>query len=242
MTKYKIYKLIDPRDQKVRYVGVTIRKLSERLSQHCSEARNHIGTHKRYWIKSLLEEGLKPIISIIEYCTEQNWQEKEKYWIDYYDNLTNTNQGGAGIVQKSTDSIKKSAEGHYKPIVQLDLKLNLINEYKSIKEAVKSTGIRQTNISEVLSGRTLTAGGYHFVYKYLYTKEYFIDLSKSSGIKFPKPVSIIYRDNNTQNFSNITECSKYLEVSQSMLSMILSGKRKIPKKFKDIKSINYIKI
>ena len=32
----------------------------------------------------------------MEKCNKKNWEEKEKYWISYYDNLTNHTDGGEG--------------------------------------------------------------------------------------------------------------------------------------------------
>ena len=51
------------------------------------------------WIKSILENGKKQIIELIEECTVDNWSDREKYWISYYRerfNLTNILSGGEG--------------------------------------------------------------------------------------------------------------------------------------------------
>ena len=51
-----------------------------------------------------------------------------------------------------------------KPILQYDLKGNLLNEYVSQKEAERQTGVRQTYISYNCIGTQKTAGG--FVWKF----------------------------------------------------------------------------
>ena len=53
-------------------------------------------------------------------------------------------------------------------VAQLDLDGNLLNEYKSLTEASKATGISVSKISAVCKGRRKTAGGY--IWKYLNDK------------------------------------------------------------------------
>lgn len=93
-----IYRLIDPRDQEVRYVGRCVNPKA-RLAKHC---RGDRGTcHRVRWINHLLEQGLKPVMEIVEECADDIWQERERHWIAYHleqgDRLTNGTVGGEGI-------------------------------------------------------------------------------------------------------------------------------------------------
>lgn len=92
-----IYKLVDPRDSLVRYVGKT-NNLKRRLWQHYYDNKE-AKTPKRKWIKELLELGLEPVLDICE-RVESAWQEREKFWIKYYKDLghplTNISDGGFG--------------------------------------------------------------------------------------------------------------------------------------------------
>lgn len=99
MSKVFIYKLLCPKSNEVRYVGKTT-NINRRLSGHISEANR--GKGRRYvlnWINSLLNQDLKPLIEKIEEC-ENDWQEREQYWIKYYRdnnaNLCNICDGGLG--------------------------------------------------------------------------------------------------------------------------------------------------
>ena len=90
-----IYKLIDPITNNVRYVGKTT-NLVRRLNAHINRSKKN-KYHSARWVNSLLEKGLKPEISIIEECNENNWEEREIYWISYYRehfDLTNILDGG----------------------------------------------------------------------------------------------------------------------------------------------------
>ena len=84
----------------IRYVGKT-NSPKKRLSSHISEAKKGKGRrHVLNWIHSLLSKSLMPSMEIIEVCTEENWQEREKYWVEYYrsiiPNLCNNADGGLG--------------------------------------------------------------------------------------------------------------------------------------------------
>lgn len=95
--KAKIYALIDPINNEIKWVGKTIMKLNDRLNSHIQNSRFEkykIGCKK--WIQSLLKNNKKPIIKLIE--ETDNYIEREKYWIKYYKNLgyslTNISPGG----------------------------------------------------------------------------------------------------------------------------------------------------
>jgi hypothetical protein len=93
----KIYALIDPNTNLIRYVGKTDYPLEFRLKQHCSKKSK---THKWNWIKGLMQNNQKPVISLIEDVSEDMWQERECYWIGRLRaegaSLTNIENGGKG--------------------------------------------------------------------------------------------------------------------------------------------------
>lgn len=92
-----IYSLVDPRTNKIRYVGKT-NHLSIRYSAHITCFSGF--SHRVNWLRQLHTLNLKPIMNIIEECGESNWQEREQYWIRYYRelgyDLVNTTNGGEG--------------------------------------------------------------------------------------------------------------------------------------------------
>lgn len=95
-----IYTLSDA-DGKIRYVGKTKQYLKQRLYSHILESKNSTTTtHKKNWIKSLLEKGERPTIQVIDEVPESEWPFWEQYWIDQMKswgfNLTNSTEGGQG--------------------------------------------------------------------------------------------------------------------------------------------------
>jgi len=155
MKIYKIYKLLHPLTREVRYIGVTTGYLSQRFSQHKHAAlKKNVGTYVAKWIRFLYKEGLYPTIELVEECNSLNWEDREKYWIKQYDNLTNTHEGGKGVViDRKTDSIQRSANGHKKKVVILDFDYNLVKECNSVGECAKFLNRGYGIISNVLNPR-----------------------------------------------------------------------------------------
>ncbi len=95
-----IYVLIDPRDGDVRYIGKTVQRVSERVSDHCAKAR--MGARKTYvhsWIRSLLNSGHKPAFNVLAVVPPTgDWRLVEKFWIAAFRahgaRLTNVTPGG----------------------------------------------------------------------------------------------------------------------------------------------------
>ena len=93
----KIYTLKHPDTNEIRYVGKTIQQLKYRLATHISRSKKYRYAYVNCWIYSLLQEGKKPIIELIEEVENNQWEEKEIYWIQYYSTrtrLTNFQLGG----------------------------------------------------------------------------------------------------------------------------------------------------
>ena len=96
---YFIYALLDPITKQIRYIGKTD-NLRERFYTHCHSFDK---THKSNWIKKLISEtGQLPLLRILERVEENEWAEREKYWIarakaEGY-SLTNLTIGGESVM------------------------------------------------------------------------------------------------------------------------------------------------
>jgi len=114
-----IYALVDPRDKRVRYIGKT-NDVTRRLEQHFYSMDGN-SPHKERWIASLKSKGLKPIIEVVEECTEENWIEREQFWIakyrEKYNDLTNLTEGGEGGGENfRAAAVRRFAKKHSVPI------------------------------------------------------------------------------------------------------------------------------
>lgn len=74
-----IYKLIDPETREARYIGQTSMP-ARRLTQHITDAR-HSDHDRARWIRSLVAQGLKPEMVIIEEVPSKEADKRELFWI-----------------------------------------------------------------------------------------------------------------------------------------------------------------
>src|SRR5215472_12997401 len=90
---YIIYALIDPRDESVRYIGITD-NMPMRFKAHVREAGSI--TAKGTWLAELRRYGLQPTVRILEEMRLEKTQrclveERERYWIRAFE------QSGASL-------------------------------------------------------------------------------------------------------------------------------------------------
>lgn len=100
---YKVYTLTDPLTLKVRYVGITKDTLAGRRSKHLTNARSGKHNHRTHWIRSLLQNNLKPIIEELDRADSyEELLTLEVYWISQFKtwgfSLVNATEGGEGSV------------------------------------------------------------------------------------------------------------------------------------------------
>lgn len=138
-----IYALLDPRDQKIRYIGQTITTLNQRFRKHlcdCKSRNNHVSC----WLKSLLNVNLKPAILQIEECDNLNLDDKEIFYIDKYKqegfDLTNCSLGGQTRRIFSEETKRKISEALKGKTQSLETRQK---RSESLKETWKNPELRE---------------------------------------------------------------------------------------------------
>lgn len=138
-----IYKATNKISNKI-YIGQTIQTLSERINQHYQTAKSDKNYHfiralrfyeKDDWVWEIIEENIK----------KDKLNEREKYWVKYYDSFENGyngNWGGQGSVKvpkiyKLWHPKKKAIEGTALQLSKI-LKTNKVYIYELISKKVKS--------------------------------------------------------------------------------------------------------
>ncbi len=93
-----IYTLKHPITNEIRYVGKTVKKLQYRLAGHICEARVNTTSYRCCWIRSLANQGLTPIIELLDQTESNDWEWLERYWISQFKTwgfrLVNLTDGG----------------------------------------------------------------------------------------------------------------------------------------------------
>jgi len=206
-----IYALKDPIEHEVRYVGKT-NNLQTRFSFHL---RNRSKNHKSNWIKNLESKGLLPYMQVLEEIDNDNWEDRECYYINKYrkkGKLTNLTDGGEGV-KGFTDYITT-------PVDCYDLTGAFLKGYISITSAAKELKITPSNITGCCMKRTKSAGGYIWRYK----NE---PLDKIVLNEKAKPiVQLSLKEEFIREYSSITEAAKYLGCAAPNISRVLRGLRK----------------
>tara|TARA_R110002020_G_C15930239_1_gene743730 strand:+ start:91 stop:627 length:537 start_codon:yes stop_codon:yes gene_type:complete len=107
--KTNIYALVDPRNDKIRYVGKA-NDVNQRLKNHLNPAR-YRPTYKFNWIRKLRRLDLKPYLIILDEVEVEEWQFWEKWWIvmckAWGFDLVNYTEGGDGLTHGNQTSFKK---------------------------------------------------------------------------------------------------------------------------------------
>lgn len=91
-----IYGLHEKSNDKIRYVGKSDNP-KRRLKEHIQSSKLK-KTHKDSWINSVLKKNSEITLVVLETVKQNNWKEKEVFWIERFEknNLTNHDKGGSG--------------------------------------------------------------------------------------------------------------------------------------------------
>ena len=176
----RIYTLADPRDNVIRYIGITKTSLNRRLAGHIHDCKSKKPTHKINWIKSLLLEDLKPIIQLIDEVDDTFAYDEEIYWISQFKtwgfNLVNSTNGGEVPTTKpgkdnpnygnKYNQNNKTTRG---PVIQLDFKGNIINSYTCAQQA-ELNGFSPGVVNLCIHHKRTQHKGFQFIYKNEYDK------------------------------------------------------------------------
>jgi group I intron endonuclease len=146
-----IYTLSDEKD--IRYVGKT-KYLNKRLSSHKNESKLK-RTYKEKWINSVLLNGGKIIMEILEICDDEIANETEIFWISQFKcwgfDIVNLTVGGDGsfgmLVKNHSDTSKNLMSEKAKKRKCL---VSGWNKYMKMPEEFKK------NISKLSKGRTVS--------------------------------------------------------------------------------------
>lgn len=172
-----VYRLKHPITHEVKYIGIT-NNPKERYRKHKS-ALKAINL-KNNWIKSLLSQGLLPLMEIIDFAeTRDLINQKEKYWIIKHNewdcdlkNMTSGGDGGNTMQGRklTTEQCKKISLSKIgkpnkttaltntltksKPVNQICPETKqILNTFPSVRVASEITGCSKTNIAKMASGK-----------------------------------------------------------------------------------------
>lgn len=223
-----IYVLKHPITDEIRYVGKTVKLLHERLHNHIYEAtKRYKPNYRCNWIKSLVNQGLKPLIEEIDNCTWENSSELEIYYIQYYKSigckLINLTNGGEGILglkytEQRINNLKKALRKNSKKVYQYDLNGNFIKEWINAKEASEETGLIYANIIHCCTSLKKSHGNFIWSYDFKTISPYFINRTTNKKVKL-----INIETNECLIYNSISDACRDLNIFNSNAVKCLKG-------------------
>lgn len=229
-TKAGIYCILNKINNK-KYIGQTY-DLHYRWNRHRSDlnCQRHSNKHLQSSWNIYGEDAFEYIV--LEYCSLEIIDEKEKYWINYYDSIrTGYNQAKGGLGcrgYKHTDEEIAKMRMIQKPkkVVQFDLNGNYIKTWISGSCASKELGLYSLSIKNCCNKKNhvKSVGGYIWTYE-----EDKNDLSYylKKNIALPKRVNQYDKKLNfIKTWDSIYQIGKELNYSTSQISMCCNKKNK----------------
>lgn len=235
----KIYVLIDPITQKIRYIGRTKCSLNTRLNGHLSKSKFK-KNHKDCWIQNLLQKGLIPKIKLFKKI--KGWKESHLYeqeliakCVNFGFDLVNLDDRGEGSVnkiitndqkQKISNTLKnKYKSGEIKPtkktaVFVFDLNGNFIKSFKSLIECSIELKIPYSSLEKLLSKRVKRWKNYQITYgenpgKYV--------LNKDMSSLFKKIILFDLQNEDKIEFESYKSLAKYLNTSTTQIRRYLKN-------------------
>ena len=200
MQKNLVYTLSDPRTNLIKYIGITCKTLTQRLSGHCAEKK--FNTKKVNWVQSLRKDNLKPIIMELD-CFE-TYEEAlyfEQYWIAQFKiwgfkllNLTIGGEGAQGWVP--TEEYRKNRSMAYsQPVIQYDLDGNFLKIWSSQLEAARFYNVRSSALGHALKDPERSA------VKFMWRRSAKIKMKIEPYLKTNNKQELIVEDLRTNTFT-----------------------------------------
>lgn len=183
------------------YIGQA-KDIRKRLREHLEGCIRQDKDENKALVSSWVKYGEGCFdFELVKKCDLSELDDKERYWISYYDchkNGYNMTSGGQNGFNKKDWSDKErkyfSDIKNPKPVLQIDFDGNIVKEYWSIAQASKITGIDSRGIYSCCNkGISKTVGGYIWIYKEDYSS---FDLEYHLDRKEKKPVEQYDMDGN----------------------------------------------
>lgn len=150
---YKITNLVNGKS----YIGQSV-NIIERWKEHlrnCDNS-NEVGYNTHFYRALRKYNAVDFTFQILEECEPQELDEREKYYIEYYQTYTET---GYNLTEGGQDFSCTTARA----IKQYTLNGELIATYKSIADAKRAIG-ESAHIDRVLKGESRSTKGYYWCY------------------------------------------------------------------------------
>lgn len=218
---FYFYKLVDPLDNKTKYIGRTV-DLKNRLRNHLYEAKKNNRNKRERWIMYLIRRNQFPTMKVIHsgfYTLEEAINLEKMYVLLYskYYSLKNSPDNYLGAMNTGTPVYQYSLEGFF------------LEEYTNANQASIKTGVKDCNILRCCKNQngygTKTAGNYFWSFiKYAKYPLEFIENRKALSGK--EVVQYDLNGNKIREYKTAREASKATGVSFKKISACCNNRQR----------------
>lgn len=224
MPKCGIYKFTNKFNGNI-YIGQSI-DISARKRTHINDAYCHGKDSNCPFHRAIIKYGEDGFdFEILEECPKELLNEREKYWIEYYDSYHhgyNASPGG--------DNCRERSDG--RPLLLYDLDGNFVKEICNIASTARELGVHYGTVYQVIQGNRKSVKSYQIKYKESndFPKKITPYNSKQGGAY---TVLQLDKDNNILNeYNSVNEAARQTGCDCSTISKVCRGKLKTHGGFK----------
>ena len=221
-----IYKVTNNVNQKV-YIGQTTTSLEERKYHHIYRAENELDITHTHFINAIRKYGINAFIweEIDSANTREELDEKEIYWIQYYNSVENGYNIQAGGQSFDTDKFALACGS--KPFYAYKANGEFLGEFVNRKAFSRKYGVADTHIADVLNHKYNSCNGYIFIDKEEFTEDILKEkLSKVKNSFRPFIALNLKTFEQFGPFMTHKECKEFLGLKNNHIGEILNGVRK----------------
>lgn len=215
-----IYKIENKVTGKV-YIGQTFYDLHKRWLQHVRESKDALDGKRQsfpLFHRMIIKYGEESFVpSVLEECDNLLLDEKEKYWIDFYNSKEdgyNSTPGGQNLTINRTINQKVSKykiNGEY------------ICTFNSAREAAQAVGVDVSNIRRNCSGDTKTCAGFRWAWGESTEK---LEELKEGRIKGRVVLQYSKEGQLIGQYKNVVKASKLTGINQMSIYNVCNKKQK----------------
>ena len=208
-----IYKIENLLNGKI-YIGQSI-NIEDRWKRHLFDSRPSKLSEKSSVIhKAIGKYGAENFkFFVVEECQAEDLDDREIYWIDFYDsyyNGYNCTKGGS----RNVDHFKKR-------VYYYDLKGNYLGTFESVKEAAATLDIMPLSISNCCLGKNNSTHGFQFSY---------IDGPKGPVLQTNGAAKVVGQFTKSgelvRTFSSASDAARAMNISKYSISDCCRGRQK----------------
>lgn len=221
-----IYKATNLQNQKV-YIGQTTQSLAERIYHHYYRADNSPEITHTHFINAIRKYGKNnfewEIIDRAE--TKDELDQKERYWIAFFDSINtgyNIQAGG-----NSYDTEKFAMACGAKPFYAYRVNGEFLGEFVNTKAFGRQFNIADTHVLDILNEKYNSCNGIIAIRKDQFSEELLQEKLKKAKQSFrPFYAKQINTGEVMGPFNSQKECCAYLHFTSNHIGEVLKGQRK----------------